>query len=351
MKPPAATVKCGERQELIVWLQFIACTALILFSGSKLSVYGDIIAEKTGMGRTWIGVVLMASVTSLPELITGISSVTIFDLPNIAAGDVLGSSMFNMLIIALLDFMGGSTPLSARAHQGQVLGAGFGILLLGFVGISLFASASLPRIGWISLSSLVFLGVYLIAIRTVFLYEKRRIAEVVRELAEEAKYERVSKARAYTMYGLNAVVIIAAATYLPHLGERIAELTGLGRTFVGSIFIALSTSLPEVVVTLGAFRIGAVDIALGNLFGSNLFNIGILAVDDVLYTRGPLLSHISGNHIVSVLAAISMTAIAIIGLTYQTTTKRHVFTWDSIAIVLVYMSATVILYLTGIGVQ
>jgi cation:H+ antiporter len=336
---------------LVVWLQFIVCTALILFSGSKLSFYGDIIAEKTGMGRNFIGVVLMAAVTSLPELITGVSSVTIFDLPNIAAGDVLGSCMFNMLIIAMLDFMGGSTPLSARAHQGQVLGAGFGILLLGLVGISLFGSAALPRLGWISFTSLVFLGVYLIAIRTVFLYERRRIVEFVKEIAEEAKYGRISKARAFAMYGLNAAVIIAAATYLPHLGERNAELTGLGRTFVGSIFVALSTSLPEVVVSLGAVRIGAVDIALGNLFGSNLFNIGMLAVDDMLYTRGPLLLHISANHLVSVLAAIIMTAIAIIGLTYQTTTKRHVFAWDSIALVLVYVSATLVLYLTGIGVE
>lgn len=336
---------------MIIWLQFIACTSLILFSGSKLSFYGDIIAEKTGMGRTWIGVVLMASVTSLPELITGISSVTIFDLPNIAAGDVLGSCMFNMLIIALLDFMGGSTPLSARAHRGQVLAAGFGILLLGLVGISLFATVSLPRIGWIGLSSLVFIGVYLIAIRTVFLYEKRRIAEFVREAAEELRYEQVSKARAYTMYALNAAVIIGAATYLPLLGERIAELTGLGRTFVGSVFIALSTSLPELVVSLGALRIGAVDIALGNLFGSNLFNIGILALDDLLYTRGPLLSHISTNHLITVIAAISMTAIAIIGFTYQTTQKRHVFAWDSMGIVVVYVLATSILYVTGIGVE
>jgi cation:H+ antiporter len=150
---------------------------------------------------------------------------------------------------------------------------------------------------------------------------------------------------------LNAVVIIAAATYLPHLGERIAELTGLGRTFVGSIFIAVSTSLPELVVTVGALRIGAIDIALGNLFGSNLFNIGILAVDDVFYTKGPLLSNVSPNHIVSALAAITMTAIAIIGLTYQTTTKRHFFAWDSIAIVLVYIAATCILYVTGIGIE
>jgi cation:H+ antiporter len=181
----------------------------------------------------------------------------------------------------------------------------------------------------------------------VFLYEKRRISEFVREVAEEARYENVSKARAYTMYGLNAAVIIAAATYLPHLGERIAELTGLGRTFVGSVFIALSTSLPEVVVSLGALRMGAVDIALGNLFGSNLFNIGILAVDDVLYTKGALLSHISGGHLVSALAAITMTAIATIGLTFQTTKKLHIFAWDSICIVVVYILATLILYATG----
>ena len=336
---------------LIVWIQFIACTALILFSGSKLSYYGDIIAEKTGMGRTWIGVVLMASVTSLPELITGVSSITIFDLPNIAAGDVLGSCMFNMLILAVLDFSDGPTPLSAKAHQGQVLGAGFGILLLGFVGVSLFASAAVPRIAWISVSSLVFLGAYLLAIRTVFLYEKRRIIAFAREVAEELRYERISKARAYSLYVLNAAVIIAAATYLPRLGESIAELTGLGRTFVGSVFIALATSLPEVVVSLGALRIGAVDIALGNLFGSNLFNIGILALDDVLYTKGALLSHISSEHLVSVFAAITMTAIAIVGITYQSTRKLRFFAWDSIAIVIVYISATLILYATGAGVE
>jgi cation:H+ antiporter len=93
--------------------------------------------------------------------------------------------------------------------------------------------------------------------------------------------------------------------------------------------------------------IEAVDIALGNLFGSNLFNIGILALDDLLYTKGALVSHISGDHLVAILAAISMTAIAIIGLTYQTTRRLHVFAWDSIGIVIVYVSATLILYATG----
>jgi cation:H+ antiporter len=104
---------------MLIWLQFVVCTLVIVYGGSRLSHYGDVIAEKTGMGRTWIGVVLMASATSLPELFTGISSVAIFNSPNIAAGDVLGSCMFNLLILAMLDVGRRVAPISTLAHQGR----------------------------------------------------------------------------------------------------------------------------------------------------------------------------------------------------------------------------------------
>ena len=61
---------------------------MIIYSGTKLAIYGDAIAEKTGMGKAWFGLVLMASVTSLPELITGISAVVIVDVPDLAVGDI-----------------------------------------------------------------------------------------------------------------------------------------------------------------------------------------------------------------------------------------------------------------------
>lgn len=329
---------------MLIWLQFIACAVIILFSGTKLSKYGDVIAEKTGLGRTWIGVVLLASVTSLPELITGISSVTIFSLPDIAAGDVLGSCMFNIFIIALLDSMEGSSPITTRAHQGHMLSAGFGILLLGLINISIFAGAKVPSIGWIGLYSLVFIALYFLAIRIIFLHEKRRIAEFVKEMAEELEYEDISKSKAYTMYALNALIVIGVASYLPYIGERIAEMTDLGQTFVGSIFIALSTSLPEVVVSIAAVKIGAVDLALGNILGSNLFNVGILALDDIFYTKGPLLSEISRTHVITAVSAITMTAIAIIGLTYRTIKKPLFLAWDSMGIIIIYFVSTLILY-------
>ena len=87
----------------MVWLQFILCVVIITIAGIKLSQYGDAIADKTGLGGTWIGVILLATVTSLPELVTGISAVTYANAPDIAVGDVLGSCVFNLLIIVILN--------------------------------------------------------------------------------------------------------------------------------------------------------------------------------------------------------------------------------------------------------
>jgi cation:H+ antiporter len=288
------------------------------------------------MGRTWVGVVLMASVTSLPELITGASSVLIFNLPDLAVGNVLGACMFNILTIALLDVLSGPTPISARAHQGQVLAAGFGVLFLGVASISIAARASLPAIGWIGSYSVVFLLIYFIAMRTVFLFERRRIAELVHERVEAERYDSITLGKAYRNYALNAVLVIGAATYLPYLGDQIAAVTGLGGTFVGTTLIALITTLPELVVSIAALRIDATDLVFGNLLGSNLFNLAILAVDDLLYIDGPLFSDVAQSHVISANAAMAMTAVAVIGLTYRASKKRFPIAWDSLAILGVY---------------
>lgn len=330
---------------MFLWIAFIICTSVIVYSGMRLSKYGDIIAEKTGLGRTWIGVVLMASVTSLPELVTGISSVTYAGLPDIAVGDVLGSCVFNMLILALLDAVYRQSPISAKAHHGHVLSAGFGILLLSIAAIGLFFGNRIFPLGWIGPYTLFFVIIYFIAMRLIYSYEKRRISAFIKEAAVELRYKDVSTKTAVTHYLINAALVIAAAVFLPKIGEGIAEITGLGQTFVGNIFIAVSTSLPEVVVSFAAVRMDAVDLAIGNLFGSNIFNIFILALDDIFFIKGPLLSSANQSNIISALSAIAMTAIAIIGLTYRAEKKRLFLAWDSIGIALVYVVNLMLLYM------
>jgi len=329
---------------LVVWLQFTACTAVIVYAGSRLSKYGDIIAEKTGLGRLWVGALLLAAVTSLPELVSGVAAVTVFDLPDIAVGGVLGSCMFNLLILSLVDAMTGRKPIYTGVNEGHVISAGFGVLLLGLIAVNIYLGGTFPAVGWICVFSFVYFALYVVAMRVLFLYNKRRIAAVVREMAEELRYRDVTATRAYALYAVNAVVIVLAAAYLPHLGERIAAMTGFGQTFVGSFFIALSTSLPELVVTVAAIRLGAVDLALGNLFGSNLFNIAILAVEDFLYFKGPLLGAASDAHVVTAGVAIAMTAAAIVGLTYRTIKRPFFLAWDSMGILGLYFMGQVILY-------
>lgn len=329
---------------ILLWSGFIICTALIIYSGAKLSRYGDIIAEKTGLGRAWIGLVLMAAVTSLPELVTGISAVTFAGVPNIAIGDVLGSCVFNMLIISILDANYRVMPISTKAHQGNILSAAFGILLLGIVTISLYMGKAISPLGWIGPYSILFILIYFIAMRLIYFYEKRQITEALKEKADKLRYKDFTMKQAVINYSINALIVIIAAIFLPKIGEGIAEITGLGQTFVGSIFIAIATSLPEVVVSLSAMKIGAVDLAIGNLFGSNIFNIFILAIDDIFFIQGPLLSYANQNHIISAQSAIVMMAIAVIGLTYRAVRKPLFLAWDSIGIILVYVMNLLLLY-------
>jgi cation:H+ antiporter len=330
---------------MLLWPGFILCTLAIVYSGIRLSKYGDIIAEKTGLGRAWIGLVLMASVTSLPELVTGISSVTFAGVPDIAVGDVLGSCVFNIFIIALLDAAYRVMPISAKAHQGNILAAAFGILLLSVVAASIFLNEHITPLGWIGPYSIFFAVIYFIAMRLVYFYEKRQIAALIKEKAVELRYQDISTKTAVIQYSLNAVIVIMAATFLPKIGEGIAETTGLGQTFVGNIFIAVSTSLPELVVSFSAVKMDAVDLAIGNLFGSNIFNIFILALDDLFFVKGPLLAFANQNHIVSALSAIAMTAIAIIGLTYRAEKKLMFLAWDSVGIVVIYVINLMVLYM------
>jgi len=209
----------------------------------------------------------------------------------------------------------------------------------------MFLGNRIIPLAWIGLYTLFFIVIYFIAMRLIYFYEKRQITEFVKDMAIELKYKDISTKTAILNYCINAVVVIMAAIFLPEIGKGIAETTGLGQTFVGNIFIALSTSLPEVVVSISAVKMGAIDLAVGNLFGSNIFNIFILAVDDMFFVKGPILSFVNTSHIISALSAILMTAIAIIGLTYRAEKKTLLLAWDSIGILLVYIANLMLLYM------
>jgi cation:H+ antiporter len=145
-------------------------------------------------------------------------------------------------------------------------------------------------------------------------------------------------------YAFFASIIIGAALFLPHFAEKIAQATGLGSSFVGTLFLAASTSLPEIAVSIAAVKMGSVDLAVGNLLGSNLFNVFILFLDDVFYTKGHLLKDASPSHLISVFSVVIMSAVVIIGLTYHAKNKRYLLAWDTLLILIIYIINIGLLY-------
>jgi cation:H+ antiporter len=322
---------------MMIWVQFAATAGVIVLAGVRLARYGDVL-ERSGLGRSWIGVVLLAATTSLPELFTGFGATALVALPDIALGDVLGSCMFNLLILSLMDAVQ-PEPLSARAHQGHALSIGFGLLLIGVAGTGLIADQYLPSLASVGLYTPVLIVLYFVAMRIIFTHEQQRRARETQEIAEELQYARVTVRSAVVQYSVAAAAVVGAALWLPRLGAELARQTGLGEAFVGSLFIAITTSLPEIVVSLAAVRIGALDLGIGNILGSNLFNLLILGLDDVFYRHGPLMADAGASHGVTVVAIVMMNALFLIGLTYKVMTKRFVVTWDTGAIAAVYVVA------------
>ena len=335
-------------QLISVWLQFVLCVALIGVAGVRLSRYGDIIAEKTRTGGTWIGMVLLATVTSLPELVTGVSAVTVAGVPNIAVGDVLGSCVFNLAILIVLDFLHRDESVYTRASQGHILSAAFGILLIGMVGFSLLLEQQgrMGRVAHVGFYTPAIVLLYLLAMRTVFRYQKHEMASFFEQRAD--RYPGVTLRQAVRGYAIAALVVLAAGSGLPFVGGRMAEAMGWHESFVGTLFVAFATSVPELAVTLAALRIGALDMAIGNVLGSNLFDILIIAVDDVFFVRGSILAHVASAHFASVISAMMMTGIVIVGLLYRP--RRRLFRtvgWASLFLLAIYLVNAWVLYQHG----
>lgn len=330
---------------LTAWLSFTICVGFIGVAGTMLSRYGDIIADKTGLGGTWVGLILLATVTSLPELITGISSVTVADVPDIALGDILGSCVFNLLIITILDLLHRGESVYTRVSQGHNLAAGFGVILISFVGFNILLAEEIRVFSFahVGIYTPLIVLFYFLAMRTVFRYERAQMASHAKDRAD--RYPEITLRRAVRRYAIAALVIVGAGTWLPFIGRQLALAMNWETTFVGTLFVAVATSVPEIVVTVTAMRIGALDMAISNLFGSNLFDILIVAVDDVFFTKGPLLSHVSHMHAVSAFSAVMMTGITIVGLLYRPKTRLfRTIGWISLLLLSVYLLNFLVLY-------
>jgi len=332
----------------LIWFYFIVCIAAILFAGTKLAKYGDIIAEKTGLGRVWIGLLLLAFITSLPELTTGISSVALVKIPDLAMGTLLGSCLFNLLILAVLDILHRRVPILTNASRSHIASAGVGILLITVAAVSIFAGEGFSGISlaWIGLPSIIIFGLYVVGVRELFRFERKQKSAVPAN--DSPQYADVSMRKVWIKFALAAAIVVGAGIWLAYIGEGIDQATGWGASFVGSLFLAFTTSVPELALTIAAIRIGAIDMAVADLMGANMINIAKIFILDIFYTPGSLISAVSTSHITTALVAIGMTVVVILGLLFRQKRKTFKFvSWYAVLLIALYIFGAYSLFTMG----
>ena len=331
----------------MVWVEFIICVAIVIAASNFLSRYADVIAEKTGLGRAWVGAILLAGVTSLPELVSGITAVTVLQAPNLAIGGIVGSNLFNLTLIAVMDVAYQPGLILSRAQEGHILSGGLGILLMGMAATAALLGSALNGAGLLGVSfiSLGIMAIYLAGARLLAIFQRRRTEEFLEKEAEALHYDRISRRRTFLVFAGAALVVVVAGVWLGSIADRIAEQTGLGRSFTGALLLGVSTSLPEIAASLSAVRLGAIDLAIGNVLGSNLFNMTLLAAYDVFDGPQNLWAAMSDANALGLVLSMMMTGVVIVSLIYRASSKTpfHV-SWDGVALLVMYLAALAALY-------
>ena len=334
----------------MVWLKFVLCLVVILFAGTKLAQYGDAIAEKTGLGRIWIGLVLIAAITTMPELVTSVSSVALVHSADLALGTLLGSCCFNLSILALLDALYSRTPVLSVVSPRHVITASWGALLIAIVAISIIVSGrvSFLALGWVGIPSIVIIILYLLGMWWIFRRERNQ--RLYDAPTTSPQYDKFTTRIVYVRFALAAAAVIAAGIWLSFIGDEISETTGWGGTFVGTLFLAITTSAPELVVAVSALRLGAVDLAVADILGANMLDIAILAPVDLAHGRRFILSSVSRGHLIVASVAVMMSLLVIVGLKLRQNRKIfRVASWYAPVLIILYILAAYVLFTRSAG--
>jgi len=325
---------------------FVLAAAAVWWAGTRLPSYVVALSEKTGLGQGIAGMLVLGGITSLPELATGMSAAAI-SAPLLSVNAILGSASLNLLLLALGDMVLGDKPLTSVVARPVTLIQGvLSMMLFAVVGAAIGIGGG-DWGGPVGFWSLAIFGFMLVALFISDQAERRPMWQVINppdlELTEDIKRRPISTRKlALVLIGLTAVILIAGVI-LANTGDAIAQATGLGTGIVGLVLIAVATSLPEASAIVGAMRHKRYELAVGEIFGSNMFNLGILLAIDLVAPGDPIIEQAGGFEIAAAMLALVLTGVFVIGLVERR--DRTVFRMglDSITAICVYFGGMALL--------
>ena len=329
----------------MIWLEFALSATLLVVAAMKLAESADAVSLRTRLGGMFVGTLLLAGATSLPELLTALSSIS-QQVPELAAGSIFGSSMFNMLLLAVLDLINPRSRILRNVAVNHALSAGIAVLLTSLAVFFLVADIGI-EIGWVGLDSLIMIGMYWLGM--VLIFSKNRAVVQLEQASPESGDQVMGLVPSVIGFVGATIVLVLVTPWLVRSSVGIAEITGLSTGFIGAVLVAVVTSLPEVVTAVAATRIGAHDLAVGNLFGSNIFNIFALASVDLFYFQGRFLATIDPALTLAGMAGLLLTSLGLVTTVAQIERRFFFVELDALLIILGYLGAMLLLYSRGIA--
>jgi cation:H+ antiporter len=318
----------------MIFMAYTVLAIAVVFLSIKAADYVELLDQKTHLSGAFIGGVLLAAVTSLPELITTIAAIIFIGSPGLAMGNILGSNLFNAAVLATLivlfiqKFISGKVAKSHLKTSYAVLSI-YGVLML---------TLALPidqEILTISTLSVLVVGLYILGIKGM--------ANSSQEQEEKMQGQSPLNLKQVIVRFIVTILFLSITSIgLTYITENIAATYNLGAGLAGAIFLGVTTSLPEMVSCIALVRRGNFNMATGNIVGSNLFNFMILVVADVLYTKGSVYSMVDADNLALLLLGIVANLLLSIVLFIKSKKRGRIvskiaFIIPSIGIILCYL--------------
>ncbi|MYL70428.1 sodium:calcium antiporter [Halobacillus litoralis] len=305
----------------MIFIIFFLAAILVVTAAVYLNQLGDVISKKSSLSGAVVGTFLIAGATSLPELTTSLTAVYI-DNPDIAVGNMLGSNVFNLLILASMDLIYRKKRFFQRINPNANLPSAWtGLAFLIILSLSLLFPVPIQFFN---------IGMEMYIIVLFYLFVMKYLTSDDDDGDHPLPAKDIPLPTAIKGFILAVVAVFISGSILSIAGDKMAEVTGMNASFVGSFLIAASTSLPELVSVLAAFKLANYNMAIGSILGSNLYNIKLLVLTDLLYQKGPILKSIQGTHIYLALLGIAMTLFFIYTLMRTRQVDRSWSSWNYI---------------------
>jgi cation:H+ antiporter len=310
---------------------FLFLGAMVFLIASRLARDADLVADATGLGRLWIGSLLLAGSTSLPELVTDINA-AILGVPDIGVGDLLGSTMANMLILAGVDLALPKRRILENVAVDHVLVGALALVLTTMTGIAI-AAGGWGSIGHVGVETLVIGITYILGMRIV--YRSSAVGPPHDQLTLGENRQTLLR-KGLAGFAVAALGMLVTAPLLVISAEAVAIEAGLTQTAVGTLLVGFTTSFPEMAATVAAVRMGALDLAVGNIFGSNAFNMFVLLPMDLAYLPGAVLTSVSGAQGIAAQFAVLALALGMLGILGRTGRLVALVRLESVGILAAY---------------